>query len=289
MTVQPALPAPEASDDLYEIYQLRYAQAKDRKVPENFMFRDLHDGPMPLDFHLWIVRNAHRTILVDTGFTERQAGERGRQLDFDPLEGLARLGIDPETVEHIVVTHLHYDHAGNIGRFPKARFHVQDAEVAYATGRCMCDHYLRWPFDVEDVVSLVRSTYAGRVSFHDGFGEPFPGISLHCLPGHSKGMQAVLINTRRGPVLLASDVSHYYANFLRRSPFILTIDAPDTLGSYAKLLELVDGDVQRIIPGHDPKVRRLYPNHQFAGVELTALHEQPKPHTIEELRRVDDF
>lgn len=288
MTKSP-LPAPEARDDVYEIYQMRYAQAGQRRVHENFVFRDMHDGPMPLDFHVWILRNAHRTILVDTGFTERQSRIRGRKLDFDPLEGLKSLGVDPASLEHVVITHLHYDHAGNIGRFEKAHFHVQDAEVAYATGRCMCDHHLRWPFDVEDVVSLVRHTYAERVTFHDGIGNPFPGISLHCLPGHSKGMQAVRVNTARGPVLLASDVSHYYANFLRLSPFILTIDTAETMESYRQLLALVDGDVQRVIPGHDPKVKRLYPNHTYGGVEIVALHETPTPHTIEDLQKVDDF
>jgi glyoxylase-like metal-dependent hydrolase (beta-lactamase superfamily II) len=285
-----ALPSAETvGDDIYQIWSMRYARVDNRRVHDNFVHRDMHDGPMPLDFNLWILRNAHRTILVDTGFAARAAAERGRKLDFDPLEALTRLGIAPDAVESVIITHLHYDHAGNLGRFKAARFHVQDAEAAYATGRCMCEHELRWPFDVEDIVALVRNIYADRVVFHDGEGSPFPGISLHCLPGHSKGMQAVRVNTARGPVLLASDVSHYYANFLRGSPFTLTVDAEDTLRSYKKLLDLTGGDVQRIIPGHDPKVRRLYPSHTFAGVELTALHEQPRPHTIDDLKRVDDF
>lgn len=283
------LPAPPAADDVYQIFQLRYAQVKQRSVHENFMFRDPHDGPMPLDFHIWIVRNAHRTILVDTGFTARQGGERGRVLDIDPLVALSRLGLEPAAIEHVIISHLHYDHAGNIANFARAHFHVQDAEVNFATGRCMCDPLLRWPFDVEDVVALVRHTYADRVSFHDGDAHPFPGIALHCLPGHSRGMQGVMVNTARGPVLLASDVSHYYANFLKPAPFVLTLDAVQTLRSYKRLMELTGGDVQRIIPGHDPKVRRLYPNHTYGGIEVTALHEQPRPHTVEEMRRVDDF
>ncbi len=290
MAESKALPdADTGFEDVYQIFQLRYAHLLARNVHENFVFRDMHDGPMPLDYHVWIVRNAHRTILVDTGFSPRQSAERGRKLDIDPLEALRQLGFEPDAIEHVIITHLHYDHAGNIGQLPKAWFHVQDAEVAFATGRCMCDHALRWPFDVEDVVALVRLTYAGRVEFHDGEGAPFPGITLHRLPGHSKGMQAVRVRTQRGPVLLASDTSHYYANFCRRAPFVITIDAEQTLDSYARLLDLVGGDVQRVIPGHDPKVRRLYPNHTYAGLELTALHETPKPHTIEDMQRVDDF
>jgi glyoxylase-like metal-dependent hydrolase (beta-lactamase superfamily II) len=281
-------PAGPAQDDVYHVYALRYARAPERRVHGNFMFRDMHDGPMPVDYSLWILRNAHRTVLVDTGFSARAAAERGRRLDFDPIEALPRVGIDPDALEDIILTHLHFDHAGNIDRFAKARFHVQDAEVAFATGRCMCERHMRLPFDVEDVVAFVRHTYAERVCFHDGDAAPLPGISVHVLPGHSKGIQAVRVMTPRGPVVLASDVTHYYANFLRRAPFILTIDAPATLESYRKLMQLA-GSVDRIVPGHDPKVRALYPRCTVGGIELAALHEQPKPHDIHELARVDNF
>ena len=249
---------------------------------DNFLRRDMHDGPMPLDFNVWIVRNAHRTVLVDTGFSQRAATERRRQIDFDPVEALGRLGIDVDAIEDIFLTHLHFDHAGNIDRFGKARFHVQDAEVGFATGRCMCEAHLRFPFDVEDVVTLVRHTYAERVCFHDGDAQPLPGISLHVVPGHTQGIQAVRVITPRGPVLLASDSTHFYANFLRRAPFSVTVDAMTTLRSYDKLKALA-GSVDRLIPGHDPRVRDLYPAVTYGGIELTVLHAQPSPHDVAQL------
>ena len=285
-----ALPSPDTgADDVYHVHALRYGHVAARRIHDNFAIRDMHDGPMPLDLFVWIIRNRQRTILVDTGFSHRAARERHFTLDFSPVDGLATIGLPAEAIENIIITHLHFDHAGNIDRFPNARFHVQDSEVAFATGRCMCDRFLRRPFDVEDIVALVRSTYAGRVTFHDGDGAPFPGVTLHCLPGHSKGVQAVQVKTPRGPILLASDVSHYYANFLRRAPFGLTVDAIATLKSYSRLMSLTGGEVERIIPGHDPKVRMLYPSQMVAGVELHALHEKPKHHDIEALNRVDDF
>ena len=284
------LPAADTgAEDIYHIYCLRYGRVAGRRVHENFAFRDMHDGPMPLDLYVWIIRNRHRSILVDTGFSHRAAGERNLAIDFNPAEGLARIGLPPEAIEDIVITHLHFDHAGNIDRFPNARFHIQDAEAAFATGRCMCDRFLRRPFDVEDVVSLVRNLYAGRVSFHDGDAAPFPGVTLHRLPGHSMGMQAVRVQTPRGPVLLASDVSHFYANFLRRAPFALTVDAVATLKSYTRLMELTGGEVERIIPGHDPKVRQLYPSRSYGGIELQVLHETPAPHDVEALKSLDGF
>jgi glyoxylase-like metal-dependent hydrolase (beta-lactamase superfamily II) len=273
-------------DDVYQVYSMCYARAPRRRVHENFMVRDMHDGPMPLDFNVWILRNAHRTVLVDTGFGHRAAGERSWPLDVDPIEALAQLGIDPDAIEDVVITHLHFDHAGNLDRFGKARFHVQDAEVAFATGRCMCEAHLRRPFDIEDVVTLVRHTYAERVRFHDGDADILPGISVHALHGHSQGLQGVRVMTARGPILLASDACHFYANFLKRAPFALTVDAAATLRSYARMMEL-GGSVEHIIPGHDPKVRDLYPNHKIRGIDLTALHETPKPHDITALCRTE--
>jgi glyoxylase-like metal-dependent hydrolase (beta-lactamase superfamily II) len=259
-----------------------------RRVHDNFIFRDMHDGPMPLDYNFFILKNEFRTVLVDVGFGRRAAKERGKELFFDPIEGLSQMGIDPDSIEDVLITHLHYDHSGNIDRFSKARFHVQDAEVEFATGRCMCDKFTRLPFDVEDIVTLVRHTYADRVRFHDGDAEFRPGITLHALPGHSASVQAVKVSTPRGPILLASDASHYYANVLNRSPFILTLDAPDTLQSYTHMLEL-SGGVDKLIPGHDPKLRRLYPSVDANGIEIFALHEQPDAQELANLTRVDDF
>jgi glyoxylase-like metal-dependent hydrolase (beta-lactamase superfamily II) len=282
------LPAASDRDDQYQIYALRFGSVPGRRVHENFLRRDMHDGPMPLDFYVWIVRNAQRVVLVDTGFARRAAEQRNWGMDFDPIDALAKLGVDPDAIGDVVVTHLHVDHAGNLGRFAKARFHIQVAEAAFATGPCMCEAHLRMPFDVEDVVQLVRHTYAERVKYHEGDGVVAPGISVHFVPGHTSGMQAVRVMTARGPVVLASDSSHMYANAMRRSPFSLTVDAIATLRSYDRLMELA-GSYERIVPGHDPKVGELYPGHDFGGVRLIALHEAPRPHELDELTRLPRF
>ena len=63
--------------------------------------------------------------------------------------------------------------------------------MAYATGRCMCHTALRLPFEVDDVVAMVRKVFAGRVTFHDGEDEIVPGVTVHHIGGHSKGLQSV--------------------------------------------------------------------------------------------------
>ena len=281
-----ALPMTEArEDDIYQVYSLCYGKVPERRIHQNFLSRDMHDGPMPLDFNVWLITNAHRTVLVDTGFSEQAACERGYSIHMNPVDALARIGVNPEDLTDVVITHLHFDHAGNLDKFKNARFHIQDAEVDFATGRCMCQAHNRKPFNVEDVVALIRHNYADKVVFHDGNADLFPGITLHVLPGHTPGLQAVRVNTRRGPVLLASDASHTYANFAARSPYPLIFDVADTLASYEEMMRL-GGSVDHIIPGHDPRVREFYPAIVVNGVELQALHEHPVAHDAELLSQV---
>ena len=262
----------------YEIIALRYA-THDRPASENFLYppgagEDPHDYPMPIDYFVWVIRNSERTIIVDTGFDYPAARARGRTLLTHPVDALREIGIDPEQVGDVVITHLHYDHAGNLGAFPSARFHLQDSEMIYATGRCMCHPRLRYPFEIEDVVAMVRRVYAGRVNFVDGDDEIAPGISLHHVPGHTRGLQCVRVETARGPVVLASDAAHFYANMERQNPFPILVDLAAMMESWRKLARLA-GDQLRIVPGHDPLVMQRYPRLAAEGVEAVMLHENP--------------
>jgi glyoxylase-like metal-dependent hydrolase (beta-lactamase superfamily II) len=255
-----------ASHELYEIFAIRYAEMKNRTRADNFKVADDHAAPMPIDYFIWVIRNEARTIVVDTGFGQQEAQKRGRQLLQTPEQALARVGVELSAVEDVVITHLHYDHAGTMPDFSKARFHVQCTEMAFATGPAMLDDHERWAFSADHVCDMVRLLYDGRVEFHDEDADIAPGISLHRLPGHTDGLQAVRVPTRRGTVLLASDASHFYENFMRRSPFPICFSEEDTLKSYERLEQLADSE-DHIIPGHDPLVRELYaaPSKELQG------------------------
>ena len=141
----------------YEIYALRYATMSARTPHMNFLLPDPHDSAaQDLDYFVWLIRGQGRDILVDTGFNAEEAKIRARRLTLNPVDALAGFGVRAEDIKDIIVTHLHYDHAGNLDRFPNARFHLQDREMAYATGRCMCTGLLRHPFSVEHVTQMVR-------------------------------------------------------------------------------------------------------------------------------------
>ena len=115
------------ADGVYDIYAIRYGH-HDRKAAENYIGGDPHDVLQPLDYFVWAIVGAHGTFIVDTGFDEAMAQKRKRLVTNPIGEGLKAIGIDPETVENVIVTHLHYDHAGNYELFPRARYHLQDVD-----------------------------------------------------------------------------------------------------------------------------------------------------------------
>jgi glyoxylase-like metal-dependent hydrolase (beta-lactamase superfamily II) len=246
-----------SDEDVHEIYAVRYGH-HDRRSQENFVGGDPHDILQPLDYFVWAIVGPAGVIVVDTGFDAGMAGKRGRTLLRPAGEGLRAIGIAPEAVENVIVSHLHYDHTGNYDLFPRARYHLQDTEMAYATGRCMCHAYLKMPFEEEDVVAMVRKVFAGRVAFHDGAAEVAPGVTVHKIGGHSKGLQSIRVKTRRGFVVLASDATHLYAHLEGGRVFPTTYHIGEVLEGYATLGRLATSPAH-IVPGHDPAVLDRYP------------------------------
>jgi glyoxylase-like metal-dependent hydrolase (beta-lactamase superfamily II) len=241
----------------YELYAIKYAR-HERRARDNFLGGDPHDGPMPLDYFVWLIRGAGREIVVDTGFSAATAAKRGREHLRCPTEGLRGLGVDAVTVRDVIITHLHYDHVGNFDLFPAATLHIQDREMRYATGRHMCHEVFSGAYEVEDVVGMVRRVYAGRVRFHDGDAEIYPGVSVHLIGGHTMGIQAVRVMTRRGWVLLASDATHLYANMDETRPFPIVYSVAEMVEGYRRMRGLADWPTH-VIPGHDPLVMERYP------------------------------
>jgi len=254
----------------YEVYAIKYAHHARRKA-ENFIGGDPHDGPMPLDYFVWLIRGADgknaREVVVDTGFSAAMAAKRQRDHLRCPTEGLRLLGCDANTVKDVVVTHLHYDHVGNFDLFPEASLHLQDLEMSYATGRHMARPVFSGAYEVEDVVGMVRRAYAGRVRFHDGDAEIAPGISVHLIGGHTMGLQVVRVATRRGWLVLASDASHFYANMEQVRPFPIVYSVADMVQGYDRLRALAESPAH-VIPGHDPLVLERYapPNSALQGI-----------------------
>lgn len=243
---------------IWEAYAVEIGRHGDRRVFENFTaplpaaFAD-PNAAMPLSFFIWLLRSGDQVIAVDTGFSEPAAAARGRETLMPVETALAALGIARDGVADVILTHLHWDHAGNHDLFPSARVHVQAHEMEYCTGPCMCHAALRKPYDADAVASLIRRIHAGHVQFHDGRSEIAPGVHVHLVGGHTRGLQIVTVDTRRGRLVLASDAMHYYANGDLDHPFPLVHDAEAMLNGFRTVKALAPGP-DHIIAGHDPLV-----------------------------------
>ncbi|MEP6962471.1 MAG: N-acyl homoserine lactonase family protein [Acidobacteriota bacterium] len=261
--------------DTYEVYAIKYAHHA-RKASENFLGGDVHDGPMPIDFFVWAIVGAERTFVVDTGFDPAMAAKRKRELLRTPAEGLKMIGVDPATVRDVIVTHMHYDHAGCLDQFPQARYHLQDREMQFCTGRHMGHATTRFPFEGEHVAAMVHHIFEGRVDFHDGDDELAPGVTLHRIGGHSPGLQCVRVRTQRGWVVLASDATHFYANMEQARPYPIVVNVPEMLEGFQTIQKLASSP-SHVIPGHDPLVLSRYPTAK-PGMEgvVARLDVQPK-------------
>lgn len=259
--------------DHWQVWALRLGTAQ-RPARDNFLAPGDRDGEMALDFTMWVLRNADTVVVLDTGFNAEAGRRRGRSLDRAPAEALTALGIAPHQVSSVVLSHLHYDHAGNIDDFPDAQLVVQAEEMRYVTGASMAHSRLNHFFEVDDITGVVRALHAGRLRVVDGDVELAPGLEAHLIGGHTQGLQVLRVRTERGWVVLAADALHYYENFHDRNPFPAILDLGRMLDGYERLAELAETE-DHIIPGHDPAVFARYP--AIGSPDAVALHCAPAP------------
>ena len=214
-----------------------------------FMFHlsPRHDD-VELIYPLWVIRRGGRVTLVDTGFAAPVAAARGIVAYHDPDGLLAALDIVPDAVETIVVSHLHYDHFGLPERFGRARFVIQDADIAYFTGAGAAFPAAALT-DRESLAALDRLIRAGRVQRVSG-DAAVDGLRLLHVGGHTPGSQLTLVPAAGAPILLACDASHFYANCETATPTAIIHSYDAYQGGFAR----IRAHGGRWFPGHDPQM-----------------------------------
>lgn len=191
-------------------------------------------------------------ILVDTGppDPELAKGMTHRCVEEATFlkEELGKMGVVPEQIDFLVLTHLHWDHSYNLELFPDIPIYVQKRELQYAVAPLPSDNV---PY-CYDPRNGKPSWFTGfqQMKVVDGDCNVAPGIRLILLPGHTPGIQGVLVDTVEGKYLIASDTYPLFENYEAMSPSGIHVDLKEWFASYEKTKEICDF----ILPGHDMKI-----------------------------------
>ena len=219
----------------------------------NFSLYGEEDGPIGMDYFVWLARNSERTVLIDTGFSAEGGRRRGRDLLIESAELFGRLGLDPATAPVVIITHAHYDHIGNLRTFPGSTVHVSARELAFWTGPHRERHLFAHSVEEGELQHLADVVAEGRADLTSGRQWVAPGIEMIEVGGHTPGQTMVRVNTSQGWVLLTSDAMHYYEELERDRPFSSVADVVGMYDAFAAIRAMVDGgEVQHVVSGHDP-------------------------------------
>jgi len=203
---------------------------------------------------VWLLRGPNgRAVLVDAGFKRPDLIARWKPIDYiRPDSAIARMGVKPEDITDVIISHIHWDHFDGADLFPKAKIWIQADEVNHhvdATGKVL-DRAIDGP----DAAMLTSLQAAGRVALVNGDDqEIIPGLKVYTGGKHTWQSQYVGVQTRAGTVVLASDNMYLYENLDQRVPIAQTVDPIKNLLAQDRMKTLA-ASPRLIIPGHDPAV-----------------------------------
>ncbi len=244
----------------YEILVIRYATIPD------FPVAGLVAGAEPtrkldIAMMIWLVRGNGRNILVDSGFYHDRFFKDWHVTDFTkPSDTLQRVGLKPEDITDVIITHMHWDHADGLDLFPNARIWIQKDELQYYAGEAWQAKNTHGGIDEDDVLTLVKLNMQGDVGLVNGDAqEIIPGVICYTGGKHTYQSQYVGVQTAEGTVVLASDNMYLYENLERHAPIAATLDSASNLRAQDRMKQIA-ARPGLVVPGHDPAVFTKFPN-----------------------------
>lgn len=278
----------------YSIWVLEFANVPNYPL-SGLVYGAHNQGHRRLPYCYIVIKGGGHIAMVDVGYNRKEHGEVLAKMynvqDWKPPSVvLAEVGLTPEDVSTIFLTHAHFDHMGNTDAFPKATFYIQERELSKWVWSMSLERRFRWlmlgidPADLMRVVDLARQ---GRLVCVDGDRQNvLPGIDLHAaFDTHTWGSMYVRLRNDLAPNskdtwIFAGDLAYMQENLRGWKP-----EDPEyipigfAMGSQFGLLMAteamvkgVDGDIKRIIPPHEERLKELYPTRITpAGVRITEL------------------
>jgi len=255
-----AIAAVAQSKPNYEVFALRYATIPDFPVA-GLVARADPARKADIAMMIWLVRGNGRNILVDSGFYHEQFFKDWNVKDFTkPSDTMKRVGLKPEDITDVIITHMHWDHADGMDLFPNARIWIQKDELEYYAGEAWQSEKTHGGIDQDDVLTLVKLNVQGHVGLVNGDAqEIIPGVTCYTGGKHTYQSQYVGVQTAAGTVVLASDNMYLYENLEKHVPIAQTLDADSNLRAQDRMKQIASRP-ELIVPGHDGAVFAKFPN-----------------------------
>ncbi|HEV7252803.1 MAG TPA: N-acyl homoserine lactonase family protein [Mesorhizobium sp.] len=250
----------------WDVFVIEYARSRGQPVVD--LVNGTYDkGVVDVPFSFVLARRGEWNVLVDTGFMKEGSGvamseKFGIPEWISPLRMLAELGVVPEAVTHILLSHAHFDHMGSIDRFPRAKLFIQKRELlSWHEAMALPPQYgfLTAIINPDDLRAAFDASVEHRLTLVDGDKDNvLPGIHLRLGEGHTLGQQFVVVEAERGRVVVSGDCVYSSTNLLGHKHDGVYVPLNNAVGSIWDQLKTIDringeieGDLGRLIILHD--------------------------------------
>ncbi len=242
----------------YEIFALKYAGPF--TSPSNYLLWLRDEGyEMEREYFIWCLKGKGETVVVDAGVSPAMASRSNLNGYVNPADILLGIDVRAEEVNHVILTHLHWDHCSGVDLFPNATFYIQEKEFNFwikeEIARRLPFEFFKDPISLEYLANLENTT---RLALLDGDQEILPCVTCNIAPGHTLGLQVVSVNTAKGCAIVGSDCAHLFRNYEEDWPTALIMDLVAWMKSYDKVKALASSK-DLLFPGHDPLMSKEYP------------------------------
>jgi glyoxylase-like metal-dependent hydrolase (beta-lactamase superfamily II) len=269
----------------YSIWVLEYSYIPD--YPTSAIVYGAHNqGTMRLPYNYVVIKGRGHLAMVDVGYNHVGWGKDfAESLNVQgwrsPDAVLGSIGLRPPDVDTVLLSHLHFDHAGNLGAFPNARVFVQERELTknvWAMALPQKMSFISRGSDPGDVLKCVEIGREGRLELIDGDRlDVVPGIDVHAaFDTHSFGSMYVVVRNdgaarSADKWVLCGDLIYVYENMggdaAARSTGSPYLPVGFAIGNHAELIltteaiiRAADGDLRRVVPVHEERLHAHFPS-----------------------------
>ncbi|HWH84751.1 MAG TPA: N-acyl homoserine lactonase family protein [Burkholderiaceae bacterium] len=269
----------------YSIYVLEYSYVANYHL-SGIIYGAHNQGYRKLPYCYALIKSDDHVAMIDVGYNHKEYGgylgdKFGVENWRSPRTVLAEVGLTPEDVDSVFITHAHFDHLGNVEDFPNAKFYIQQRELSKWIWAMSLPDRMKWMMvavDPSDILKAVDLARQGRLVCVDGDMENvLPGVDLHAaFDSHTYGSMWISLRNDLAAQssdcwALAGDLIYVYENLegdgsavgLDKiyNPVGLAVGSTTNLIlTTEEIMKSVGYETKRVIPVHEERLKDVFPS-----------------------------